>query len=198
MERLKKQIEFLMEVDKLKQITRQSYLTDGSRKENDAEHSWHLAMMCVLLREHANEDFDVLKTMTMVLIHDIVEIDAGDTYAYDEKGNQSKAEREQKAADRLFGILPKDQGEYFMGLWREFEECVTPEARFASAVDRFQPMSLNSASEGKSWKEHGVAVSQVLQRNARMEDGSSILWNYAKENFVKKGIENGTLKNDVE
>lgn len=198
MERLKKQMEFLMEVDKLKQITRQSYLADGSRKENDAEHSWHLAMMCVLLREHANEDFDVLKTVAMVLIHDIVEIDAGDTYAYDEKGSQSKAEREQKAADRLFGILPKDQGEYFMGLWREFEECRTPEARFASAMDRFQPMSLNSASEGKSWKEHEVAVSQVLKRNARMEEGSSTLWNYAKENFLKKGIENGTLKNDVE
>lgn len=197
MERLKKQMEFLIEVDKLKQITRQSYLTDGSRKENDAEHSWHLAMMCVLLSEHANESFDVLKTITMVLIHDIVEIDAGDTYAYDEKGNQSKAEREQKAADRLFSILPQDQGEYFMELWREFEECKTPEARFAAAVDRFQPMSLNAASEGKSWKEHGVAVSQVLQRNARMEEGSAALWKFAKENFVKKGIENGTLKNDV-
>ena len=145
-DRLKKQMNFILEIDKLKAVKRQTYLSDGVNKENDAEHSWHLAMMCLLLNEYANEKIDVLKTMSMVLIHDIIEIDAGDTYAYDEAGNQTKSEREKKAADRLFNILPEDQADMMMKLWREFEERKTPEAKFASAVDRVQPTMLNDAS----------------------------------------------------
>lgn len=154
--RLKKQIAFLIEVDKVKNIFRQTYLADGKRKENDAEHSWHLALAAVLLKEHMAEDVDLGRVMTMVLIHDLVEIDAGDTYAYDMEGAATKREREVKAAKRIFGILPEDQGIYFRELWDEFEEYETADAKYAHLLDNFQPLLLNDASEGKSWEEHGV------------------------------------------
>ena len=138
--RLEKQLRFILEADKSKQVFRQTYLSDGTRKENDAEHSWHLALMCALLSEYANEPIDVAKTMIMVLIHDLIEIDAGDTYAYDEAGNATKRERELKAADRIFKLLPDDQAAWLRGLWEEFEEAETPEARFALALDKVQPV----------------------------------------------------------
>lgn len=180
MERLQQQMNFLIEADKLKQITRQTYLADGSRKENDAEHSWHLALMCVLLSEYSKEPIDVLKTMTMVLIHDMIEIDAGDTYAYDFAANKTKKMREEAAAERIYQLLPKDQAAYLRSLWDEFEEGVTSEAKFAATLDKIQPLLLNDQSEGKSWKEHGVVLDQVLQRNQTTPLGSETLWNYAK------------------
>ena len=160
-ERLQKQIAFIKEIDKVKSIFRQTYLADGTRKENDAEHSWHIALMAVLLKEYVSEDVDVAKVMTMVLIHDLVEIDAGDTYAYDSEGAKSKREREVKAADRIFGILPEDQGMYFRELWEEFEAYETPDAKYAHLLDNFQPLLLNDASGGRSWNEHGVHKSQI-------------------------------------
>ncbi|MCR5161716.1 MAG: HD domain-containing protein [Lachnospiraceae bacterium] len=179
-ERLEKQISFIMEIDKLKRITRQSYITGAERKETDTDHSWHLAMMCALLSEYANEKIDVLHTMTMVLIHDIVEIDAGDTYAYDTAGNSTKREREVRAADRIFGLLPEEQARQMRDLWEEFEEGITPEARFANTLDKVQPIMLNDATSGIAWREHGVKVSQVMGRNARTAEGSQQLWEYAK------------------
>ena len=158
-DRLNKQMRFIEEIDKEKLIGRQTYLSDASRKENDAEHAWHMAIMAVLLKEYANEKIDVLKTMTMLLIHDIVEIDAGDTYAYDEEAKKTQRERELAAADRIFGLLPNDQAEYMRGLWDEFEERRTPEAKFARTLDNVQPVMLNNASCGKSWQEKGVHLS---------------------------------------
>lgn len=199
-ERLTRQMKFIEELDKNKGIGRQTYILKGDRKENDAEHMFHLAVMAAVLSEYANEPVDVLKVMTMVLIHDVVEIDAGDTYAYDTVGNATKREREVKAADRIFHILPPDQEEYFRGLWEEFEENETPEARFANALDKVQPTMLNHASGGRAWKEHGVAISQILERNQITEKGSYTLWNYARENFVEPHIEKpgkpGEIKED--
>lgn len=193
MDRLKKQMEFILEVDKLKEITRQTYISSGNRKENDTEHSWHLALMCALLAEHANEKIDVLKTMIMVLIHDIVEIDAGDTYAYDAAGNATKREREVGAADRIFSLLPADQALYLRGLWEEFEEGATPEARFAHTLDNVQPVLLNDASGGRSWREHQVEIPQILKRNAHTPEGSQALWDYAR-GIIRKNVEKGNIK----
>lgn len=187
-ERLQQQFDFIREIDKEKFIGRQTYLTGGRRKENDAEHAWHMAIMTILLREYSNEEIDVLKTVTMLLLHDLVEIDAGDTYAYDEEGKKTQKQRERKAADRLYGMLPDDQGEFLRSLWDEFEEGKTPEARFARTMDNLQPMMLNDATNGKAWEEHGVALSQVLKRNERTPDGSACLWEYARENFIKPHI----------
>lgn len=181
MDRLQQQMEFILEVDKLKQITRQSYITGGSRKETDTDHSWHLALMCALLSEHANEKVDVLKTMIMVLIHDIVEIDAGDTYAYDAAANESKREREEKAADRIFQLLPEDQAKYMRELWEEFEAKETPEAKFADTLDKIQPIMLNDATGGRAWREHDVQKSQVMGRNQKTHEGSEELWEFAKK-----------------
>lgn len=194
--RLDKQIEFSIEIDKEKEIFRQTYLADGSRKENDAEHAWHAAIMAYLLAEYANEKIDVAKTMMMLLIHDIVEVDAGDTYAYDEVEKQTQKEREQKAADRLYSLLPEEQGKDLRALWDEFEEGVSAEAKFARVMDNLQPMMLNVASDGKAWVEHEVAVSKILKRNERTPLGSEILWNYAKENWIKPNMEAGTIIND--
>lgn len=196
-DRLSKQIDFIKEVDKEKLIGRQNFLTDGSRKENDAEHAWHLALMAILLAEYSNEPIDILKTVTMVLIHDIVEIDAGDTYAYDEAAHHDKDEREAAAAKRIFGLLPEDQGAKLKALFEEFEAGETAESRFARSLDRFQPMMLNHASGGKSWVEHSVRLSQVLTRNATTSDGSKELWEFAKENFITPNI-GKTLINDKE
>lgn len=195
-ERLDKQIEFIREIDKEKLIGRQTYLADASRKENDAEHAWHMAIMTVLLSEYANEKIDVLKTITMLLIHDLVEIDAGDTYAYDEEGKKTQKEREQKGADRIFGMLPEDQGAYLRGLWEEFEAQQTPEAKFARTMDNFQPVILNDASKGKSWAEKGVHLSQILKRNEKTGEGSEELWKYSYENLIRPNVEKGNIKND--
>ncbi len=162
--RLEQQIQFILEIDKLKLILRQNYLSDGSRRENDTEHSWHLAMMVAVLAEYFN-GADILKTLKMVLIHDIVEIYAGDTFAYDEQGYLDKVEREQQAADKIFSMLPADQEKEYKELWQEFEAMETDEAIFAAAVDRIQPLLMNSASEGKMWKQHKVTVDKVLARN---------------------------------
>lgn len=194
-ERLKKQLAFILELDKIKKIGRQTYLSDASRKENDAEHSWHLAIMAVLLAEQANEKIDVLKTVTMVLIHDVVEIDAGDTYAYDSAGNDSKREREEKAADRIFNILPTDQANYMRQLWEEFEAGETAEAKFAYTLDHVQPLLLNDASEGLSWREHEIKKSQVMKRNEKTGEGSDALWEYAR-GIIQKNTELGNLKNE--
>ncbi len=193
--RLEKQIAFLTEVDKEKNIFRQTYLADGKRKENDAEHSWHLALAAVLLKEHMKEDADLVRVMTMVLIHDLVEIDAGDTYAYDTEGAATKREREVKAADRIFGILPEDQGTYLRELWDEFEAYETAEAKYAHLLDNFQPLMLNDASDGKSWEEHGVHKSQVCRRNARIPETSEIVWEKMLE-IMDKHIEKGHLQAD--
>lgn len=193
MDRLQQQMNFILEVDKLKKITRQTYLSDGSRKENDTEHSWHLALMCALLAEHAREKIDVLKTMKMVLIHDIVEIDAGDTYAYDTAGNTTKREREVKAAERIFHLLPPDQAEEMRNLWEEFEEGQTPEAKFALTLDKVQPVMLNDASGGKSWREHEVRREQIMKRNERTPDGSEALWAFTEE-IIDRNVKCGNIK----
>lgn len=193
-DRLKQQFDFIREIDKEKFIGRQTYLSDGARKENDAEHAWHMALMTILLSEYANEEIDVLKTVTMLLIHDLVEIDAGDTYAYDTEGNKTKKQREEKAADRIYGLLPEDQKEKLRKLWDEFEEWESPEARFAHAMDCVQPLMLNAATEGKSWEEHGVRLNQVLTRNKHTAEGSVELWQYAYENFIAPNVERGRLK----
>lgn len=164
-ERLKKQIEFILEIDKMKNLYRQTYVLHEDRKENDAEHSWHLAIMAFMLSEYSNQSVDVLKVIKMVLMHDIVEIDAGDTYCYDEKGYTTKAEREESAAQRIFGLLPEDQRNEYYQLWREFEDSETSEARFAAVLDRLQPLMLNYTKKGISWQEHGIYKEQVLNRN---------------------------------
>lgn len=195
-ERLDKQFAFARELDKEKLIGRQTYLANGERKENDAEHAWHMAIMALILSEYANEEIDVLRTISMILIHDVVEIDAGDTYAYDENGKKSQREREVKAAERLFGMLPKDQAVKFRNLWEEFEAQETKEAKFARTMDNIQPVVLNDASDGKSWVEHGVHLSQILNRNKNTGKGSEVIWNYAKENFIDENVRKGNIIND--
>src|SRR2546430_2109734 len=165
-DRFEKQLQFILEIDKLKTISRRTYLLNAERLENTAEHSWHLAMLAMLLAEHANEPVNVSRVIRMVLVHDIVEIDAGDTYYYDPVGALDKADRESRAADRLFGLLPADQGKELRDLWEEFEACRTPDARFAAALDRFMPQLHNYHTRGKSWSEHGVTADRVLERNA--------------------------------
>lgn len=162
-DRLKKQIEFMLEIDKLKNIYRQTYVLAEDRKENDAEHSWHIALLAFMLVEYSNEPIDVTRVVKMLLIHDIVEIDAGDTYRYDEESYKSKAQREEKAAQRIFGILPDDMYNEYYSLWREFEDKSSFEAGFAAVLDRLQPILLNFTKNGISWKEHGIYKKQVLE-----------------------------------
>ncbi len=195
--RLKQQMDFILEVDKIKNIFRQTYLTDGNRKENDAEHSWHLALMAIVLKEYAEEEVDLARVLPMVLIHDIVEIDAGDTYAYDEMAALTKADRETKAARRIFGILPEDQREWMIGLWREFEAYETPDAKFAHMLDNSQPLLLNDASEGKSWAEHHVKKSQIYKRNRKTKEGSLEVWEYMQE-IIQKHVQLGNVVEDME
>jgi len=170
-ERLQKQIEFIKEIDKLKHILRQTMLMDGSRRENDAEHTWHLAMMAIVLLEHSPEPHpDLSKVLKMLLVHDIVEIDAGDTFAYDTAGHEDKQERELTAAERIFGLLPEDQKQELMSLWLEFEERQSTEAKYAAAIDRVQPLLHNYYTGGLTWKKHGVRSSQVLDRISGVVD----------------------------
>jgi len=193
MDELKELFGFFREIDKEKKIGRQTYLADGVRKENDAEHAWHMAVMTLLLSDYANEEIDVLKTITMLLIHDLVEIDAGDTFAYDQEAKKTQKERELKAADRIFGMLPKEKGQMFRRVWEEFEEWETPEAKFAHAMDNIQPLMLNDASGGKSWREHNVELQQILKRNKRTGEGSQVLWDYARDEFISPNVENGNI-----
>ena len=193
MDRLKKQISFIIEIDKLKTVYRQSLISDKSRYENDAEHSWHLALMAMLLNEHTNEKVDLLKVIKMVLIHDLVEIDAGDTYCYDEKAKIDKREGK-KCANRIFSLLPDDQRDEMFELWEEFEKMETAEAKFAAALDRLQPVMLNYTADGLSWKKHGISVAQVIERNRLMKDGSDKLWDYAKQ-IIEDAVKKGYLKN---
>lgn len=192
MTRLEQQIAFILEIDKVKNVFRQTYLSDRNRKENDAEHSWHIAIMAMLLREYTKEPVDVLRVMTMVLIHDLVEIDAGDTYAYDAAGNATKREREVKAAERIFGLLPKDQGAYFRELWDEFEEYKTADAQYAHLLDNLQPLLLNDASGGASWEEHIVKKSQIYKRNERLPEISDVIWEHVKS-VIEQNVEKGKV-----
>lgn len=192
-DRLKKQIEFIVEIDKLKQIFRQTLIMDETRHENDAEHSWHLAMMAMLLSEYTNEKVDVCHVIKMVMVHDIVEIDAGDTFVYDEKGYLDKPDREKKAADRIFNILPDDQAKEIRALWEEFEERKTPDAKYASALDRMQPILHNYYTKGHSWKEHGVKSYQVLERNKIVSEIAPELWKFINE-ILEDSIEKGYIE----
>jgi putative hydrolase of HD superfamily len=191
-ERLHRQIEFILEIDKLKSILRRSYLINDPRLENSAEHSWHLAVMAMLLAEHANTEVNLLQVLKMLLVHDVVEIDAGDTFCYDVAGNDTKAAREILAARRLFGLLPDDQRQEMHGLWEEFEARQTPEARFAAALDRLMPLLHNYHTQGRSWREHGVTQMQVLERNAHMDEGSETLWAYI-EAMIEEASAKGYL-----
>ena len=194
--RLEKQFAFCLEADKEKLIQRQTLLSNGEKKENDAEHAWHMSLMCILLSEYSNEPIDVLKTISMILIHDVVEIDAGDTYAYDDKAKLSQRDRELKAADRLFNILPDDQAKKLRALWDEFEEGETPEARFAHTMDNIQPAMLNNSTDGRVWKERGVRLSRILERNKNTPDGSEVLWDYSLNNFIRPNVEKGRIIED--
>lgn len=189
-ERLKKQLEFMLELDKMKNLYRQTYVLHEDRKENDAEHSWHIAVMAFLLQEYADSETDIFKVIKMLLIHDVVEIYAGDTYCYDEKANSTKAEREENSAQKVFGLLPENQKQEFYGLWREFEDANTNEAKFAGVLDKLQPILLNYSKSGISWKEHGVYGKQVSARNKNTSDISAELAeviNLVIEDAVKKG-----------
>ena len=192
-ERLKKQLDFMLELDKMKNIYRQTYVLHEDRKENDAEHSWHLTILAFMLEEYAAEPIDTLKVIKMVLLHDVVEIDAGDTYLYDEEGYKSKAEREEKAAQRIFGLLPDDQRDEYYALWREFEDDITYESRFASILDRMQPLLLNYTKGGIAWKEHGVHKEQVLSRNRPYFDASHELAEVI-ESVIEDAAAKGWLK----
>jgi len=192
-ERLRRQVEFLVEVDKLKEVFRQTVLVNSRRAENSAEHSWHFALMVVTLAEHSNHrPLDVLRILKMVLIHDLVEIDAGDTFAYDTKLMADQHEREARAADRIFGLRPPDQAADFRALWDEFEAQATPEARFAAACDRFHPMLLNCRTAGHAWRKHGITADRVLARNAHVANGSAAIWAYAVE-MIDRAVAQGHL-----
>jgi putative hydrolase of HD superfamily len=193
--RLERQIQFLMEIDQLKQVLRQTLLTDKSRRENDAEHSWHISTMAVILSEYANERIDLAKVLKILLVHDLVEIYAGDTFCYDPVAGLDKEEREKKAADRLFSLLPDDQRDEIRGLWEEFEARNTPEARFALAMDRLQPILHNYFTEGVQWQKHEVVVEQVMNRNKVIAQGSHKLWEYI-EGIIKDSVRKGYLNSE--
>lgn len=195
-ERLKKQLDFALEVDKEKNIFRQTHLSGHGRNENDAEHAWHMALMAYLLREYSNESVDISKVMLMCLIHDVVEIDAGDTYAYDAAGLKTQKERENKAKERIFSILPEDQKKELVALFDEFEAYETPESRFAHAMDNLQPLLLNSSNDGGDWREHGVTKDQVYGRQSKTRLGSEILFQEVVDKIIKEHIKKGNIKED--
>ncbi|HEX2190719.1 MAG TPA: HD domain-containing protein [Longimicrobiaceae bacterium] len=192
-DRIARQLRFVVEIDRLKTVIRRTLLTDASRRENSAEHSWHLALMAALLSEHAGAGVDVARTMKMVLVHDVVEIDAGDAFCYDAAANVGKEERERLAAERIFGLLPPEQAEELRALWEEFEAGETPEARFAVALDRLQPLIQNIHSGGGSWREHGIAREQVLRRMEPIRTGAPALWPTVLE-AVERAVAEGHLR----
>ena len=194
-ERLTRQMDFCREVDKEKEVFRQSFLCSGNRRENDAEHAWHMALMAMVLQEYSNDDVDLLKVIEMLLIHDVVEIDAGDTYAYDAEGLKTQKEREDKAKERIFGLLPEDQKEMMISLFDEFEAFETPESCFAHAMDNFQPFLLNDSNDGGDWMEHGVSISQVLGRQTQSAKGSRELSDYVLEK-LEEHVAKGHIKED--
>jgi predicted hydrolases of HD superfamily len=192
-DRMRKQIEFALFMDKQKNIFRQNHLADNSRRENDAEHAWHMAVMAYLFREYANEDIDISKVILMCLIHDVVEIEAGDTYAYDEEAKKSQREREEIAKKHIFGILPSDQGRELETLFDEFEAQETAEAKFAKAMDNLQPVLLHEANGGGDWKEHGVTKEQIMRRQEKTRRGSEELFEVIKD-IIDKHIAEGNIK----
>lgn len=191
-DRLRKQLDFILEIDKEKNIFRQTHLSNHGRNENDSEHAWHMAIMAYLLREYANEEVDIAKVMLMCLIHDIVEIDAGDTYAYDEKAKLTQKVRENAAKERIYSILPDDQREELISLFDEFEEGQTAESKFAHAMDNLQPLLLNNSNGGSDWKEHGVTSDQVYERQSRTRHGSEILYEVT-DRIIQENIRKGSL-----
>ena len=194
-ERIRKQVAFILELDREKNVFRQTSLTGRGRKENDAEHAWHMAVMAYLLREYANSPVDIARVMLMCLIHDVVEIDAGDTYAYDTAGLATQKAREEAAKERILALLPEDQREELTAVFDEFEENVTPEARFAHAMDNFQPLLLNHSNGGSDWLEHGVSAGQVFGRQQKTREGSERLYEVT-ELILREHIENGSLKTE--
>lgn len=192
-DRLKKQMEFALEIDKEKNIFRQTHLSGHGRNENDAEHAWHMAIMAYLFKEYSNEDIDIARTMLMCLIHDIVEIDAGDTYAYDEEGKTTQKDREEAAKERIYSLLPDDQKKDLIEIFDEFEANETAEAKFAHAMDNLQPLMLNDSNDGGDWREHGVSAKQVYGRQKKTRLGSEKLYELT-DRIIKKHIEKGNLK----
>ena len=192
-ERLKKQLDFALEIDKEKNILRQTHLSGHGRNENDAEHAWHMAIMAYLLREYSNEPVDITRVMLMCPIHDVVEIDAGDTYAYDEEGKKTQKAREEAAKERIYSLLPEDQKEELAAIFDEFEESKTPESKFAHAMDNLQPLMLNNSNDGGDWREHGVSAKQVYGRQSRTKEGSEKLYEVTDQ-IIKKHREKGNLK----
>ena len=192
-ERLKRQLEFALEIDKEKNIFRQTHLSGHGRRENDAEHAWHMAVMAYLLREYANEEIDITRVMLMCLIHDIVEIEAGDTYAYDEEEKKTQKLREDVAKEKLYSMLPEDQKQEFTALFDEFEECRTAEAKFARAMDNLQPLILNNSNEGGDWKGHDVSAKQVYGRQGKTKLGSEKLFEVTDQ-IIKENIRRGNLR----
>ena len=192
-ERLKKQLDFALEIDKEKNIFRQTHLSGHGRNENDAEHAWHMAIMAYLLREYSNEPVDITRVMLMCLIHDGVEIDAGDTYAYDAEGLKTQKAREEAAKERIYSLLPEDQKKELAAVFDEFEESKTPESKFAHAMDNLQPLMLNNSNDGGDWREHGVSAKQVYGRQDRTKEGSEKLYEIT-EQIIKKHVEKGNLK----
>ncbi len=192
-DKLLQQIEFIKEIDKIKYIQRRTKLFNSDRPENDAEHSWHLALMAIVLLEHANQSVDLLKVVKMVLIHDIVEIDAGNTFIYDTGKNHTNTSAERLAAQWIFGILPGQQAEELIAIWEEFEAGQTPEAQFARAMDRFEPLLQNSSNDGGTWNEPGVNYEKVYAKKSVIKDGSAVLWEYA-EKLIDAGVARGILK----
>lgn len=192
-ERMKKQMAFALEIDKVKNIFRQTHLSLRGRNENDAEHSWHMAVMAYLLKEYANEEIDIAKVMLMCLIHDIVEIDAGDTYAYDAEGLKTQKAREEAAKERIFSILPEEQRAELAALFDEFEAYETAESKFVHAIDNLQPLILNDSNDGGDWREHGVTAGQVYQRQGKTKLGSDKLFEIT-DGIIQKNIQKGNLK----
>ncbi|MEM7019459.1 MAG: HD domain-containing protein [Pseudomonadota bacterium] len=191
-DRLTQQLAFILELDKLKEILRQSRLINSRRQENSAEHSWHVALMAMVLAEYANEPVDATHVMKLMLVHDIVEIDADDTFLYDDTGREDKLEREQRAADRLFGMLPDDQGAEFRQLWDEYEQGDSAEVRFARALDRVMPLMHNYYTQGTAWQAHNLRVSQVMDKNSHIEAGSEVLWEKARS-LIEDAVDKGYL-----
>lgn len=194
LKRLQQQFDFILQMDKEKQILRQTHIHGYSRQETDAEHAWHMALMTMVLAEYSNEPIDVLHTIEMLITHDLVEVDAGDTYAYDAEGAKTKEVREKAAADRIYGLLPEDQGKRLRALWDEFEASETPEAKFAHVMDNLQPMMLNAANDGRDWEKHGVYLEQILKRNEITPEGSQKLWDFAQNSFIQPNLAQGKIK----